>query len=169
LAPVAAEVEAGLVAAFPQSMVAVTAQGWLRTWDPQGAVAPSAWEGHRDDLGQATLVIASLEDLAGEEHRVDSLAAHCQLLVLTEGDRGVRVYWNGDVRRFAAPPAAPVDPTGAGDIFAAAFICRYFATRDPWESARLAARLATASIGRAGLSGVPTPEEARSALIEVLA
>jgi sugar/nucleoside kinase (ribokinase family) len=77
------------------------------------------------------------------------------------------LYWNGDVRRFPAQEVTEVDPTGAGDIFAAAFFYRLYTTRDPWEAARFATQLATISVTRPGLRGVPTPEEIQDCMVEV--
>jgi sugar/nucleoside kinase (ribokinase family) len=61
-----------------------------------------------------------------------------------------------------------VDPTGAGDIFAAAFFARLYATRDPWEAARFAVQMSAISVTRPGIAGVPTHEEYQSCLMEVL-
>jgi sugar/nucleoside kinase (ribokinase family) len=61
-----------------------------------------------------------------------------------------------------------IDPTGSGDIFAAAFFVRLYLTRDPWESARFANQIAAASVARVGLDGILTPEEIQEYLIEVL-
>jgi sugar/nucleoside kinase (ribokinase family) len=62
-------------------------------------------------------------------------------------------------RQFPAPPQPEVDPTGAGDVFAAAFFINLYETNDPWASARFANQVAALSITRAGLAGVPTPDE----------
>jgi sugar/nucleoside kinase (ribokinase family) len=61
-----------------------------------------------------------------------------------------------------------VDPTGAGDIFAAAFFTRLLKTRDPWEAARFATLLASYSVSRVGLQGIPTVKEIEECMIEVL-
>jgi sugar/nucleoside kinase (ribokinase family) len=89
-------------------------------------------------------------------------------LVVTEAEQGARVYWHGDVRRIRAPQVEQVDPTGSGDIFAAAFFTRLYQTRDPWESARFANQLAALSVTRPGLSGVPSLQEVQDTTIEVL-
>ncbi|HAX70479.1 MAG TPA: hypothetical protein DCY14_12775, partial [Anaerolineae bacterium] len=60
------------------------------------------------------------------------------------------------------------DATGAGDIFAAAFFARCVRTRDPWEAARFATQLASYSVTRVGLQGIPTPKEIEQCLMEVL-
>ena len=74
----------------------------------------------------------------------------------------------GDSRRFLPPAVTEVDPTGAGDIFATAFFTRLLNTRDPWEAARFANRIAAISVTRPGMAGVPSPDEVRACLVEVL-
>jgi sugar/nucleoside kinase (ribokinase family) len=61
-----------------------------------------------------------------------------------------------------------VDATGAGDIFAAAFFIRLFKTRDPWEAARFATLIASRSVTRIGLNGIPTQSEIEACMMEVL-
>jgi sugar/nucleoside kinase (ribokinase family) len=164
LAPVAGEVPPSLAAAFPDSaLVGVTPQGWMRAWDGDGLVSYRPWTTALQAVERADAVIIGVEDVGGDEAELERLAAACRLLVATEGSHGSRVYWNRDVRRFPSPAAKALDPTGAGDIFAAAFFIRYHQTRDPWEAARFANRIASTSVTRRGLAGVPTPEEADQA------
>jgi sugar/nucleoside kinase (ribokinase family) len=61
-----------------------------------------------------------------------------------------------------------VDPTGAGDIFAAAFFTRLHATRDPWEAGRFATHLAAFSVTRRGLEGIPNRDEVEICLTEII-
>ncbi len=56
-------------------------------------------------------------------------------------------------------PATERDPTGAGDVFAAALLVRLHETGDPLDAARFAARVAAASIEGRGVSMVPTRVE----------
>jgi sugar/nucleoside kinase (ribokinase family) len=93
---------------------------------------------------------------------------HTRVLAVTEGAAGCVLYWHGDRRRINTPKIAEVDATGAGDVFAAAFFTRLYATRDPWEAARFATLLASHSVARAGLDGIPTEQEIQSCLVEVL-
>src|SRR3989304_1867845 len=74
------------------------------------------------------------------------------------GPGGCVLSWNSARRRFRAPRFTEIDATGAGDIFAAAFFIRLFATRDPWEAARYATLLASHSVTRVGLDGIPTQQ-----------
>ena len=168
LGPVAQEVEPGLVRHFPTALVGVTPQGWLREWDESGHVYASEWPEAAFTLQQSGAAVLSIEDVLGNEDRIEEMASASRILVVTEGAAGARVYWNGDVRRFRPPQELEVDATGAGDIFAAAFFIRLYLTRDPWESARFANQIAAASVTRRGLEGIPTPEEIQEFMIEVL-
>lgn len=167
LGPIAQEVPAYLNDGFSPSILGLTPQGWMRRWDSTGRVRASAWEGRDQALGLAGAVVLSVEDVAGDEGKIEEMAASCHLLVITEGAAGARLYWNGDLRHFNAPAMREADATGAGDIFAAAFFVRLHITHDPWEAARFATRLASFSVTRSGLNGVPTPEEVQASLVEV--
>jgi hypothetical protein len=100
LGPVADEVEPSMVRNFPSALIGITPQGWLRSWDHDGRVFPCEWPESAFVLNQAGATVISLEDIGGEEDRIDELAATCRILVVTEGKNGSRLYWNGDVRRF---------------------------------------------------------------------
>jgi sugar/nucleoside kinase (ribokinase family) len=168
LAPVAQEVDAVLPANFHPSLLGLTPQGWLRAWDSSGRVSPCPWSGMEPALAQAGALAFSVEDVARDENMIEHIAQLSRILVVTEGEAGARLFWHGDCRRFRPPVVTEFDPTGAGDIFAAAFFVRMLNTRDPWEAARFANRMAAISVTRTGLAGVPTPAEARSCLTEVL-
>ncbi|HZW03679.1 MAG TPA: PfkB family carbohydrate kinase, partial [Anaerolineaceae bacterium] len=167
LAPVAQEVDPKLARAFPNALVGLTPQGWLRDWDPQGRVSFCEWPEATYVLPQATAAVVSLEDVRGNEQVIEELLTSIRILVVTEASAGARLYWNGDLRFFRPPAVSEVDPVGAGDIFAAAFFIRLHMTRDPWEAARFATQLAAISVTRPGLSGIPTPEEVQQHLVEV--
>jgi hypothetical protein len=167
LGPVAQEVEPGLVRNFPDAFIGVTPQGWMRAWQGDGRVYPSEWPEASFVLERADAAVISVEDVGGDERRLDEMAASCQVLAVTEAAEGVRLYWNGDVRRFRPPAVKEVDPTGAGDIFAAAFFTRLYMTRDPWEAARFATALTAFSVTRTGLEAIPTPEEINACMVEV--
>jgi sugar/nucleoside kinase (ribokinase family) len=168
LGPVAQEVDPTLVRGFPDSLIGVTPQGWLRGWNSEGIVFPTEWPEAGFVLARASACVLSVEDVEFDETRVDEMVSSSRLLVVTEGPAGARLFWNGDLRRFRPPVVNEVDPVGAGDIFATSFFIRLHATRDPWEAARFATQLAANSVTRPGLQGVPTPDEVRASLIEVL-
>jgi sugar/nucleoside kinase (ribokinase family) len=163
LAPIAGELPPSLADLFSKSeLVGLTPQGWMRRWDDQGWVSQASWTTALDAIRRADVVIVGVEDVGGDEEELESLAAACRLLVATEGARGARVYWNRDVRRFAAPPVDAIDPTGAGDIFAAS-LRSIPPARDPWEAARFSNLIASASVSRRALDGIPSPGEVQDA------
>ena len=159
LGPVARECAPSLVDAFGEAFIGVTPQGWMRRWDEAGQVSGGSWESAEPILARADAVVLSEEDVAGDRVLISRYAALTQLLVVTQGREGCTVHTGGESRHFPAPPMREVDPTGAGDIFAAAFFYCYRRREDPWEAARFANCIAAYSVTRAGLDGTPRPEE----------
>ena len=168
LGPVAGEVDPGIIDIFPDSFIGITPQGWMRARDENNAVHFHPWD-HSDRLLQrADAVVLSIEDVMGDEDLIQSYVSRTNILVVTKGYNGARVYWKEDVRHFSAPKVPVVDPVGAGDIFATAFFDRLEITCDPWESARRAIQIASRSVTRVGLASVPTTQEIHSFQIEVI-
>ncbi|MBT3337306.1 MAG: ribokinase [Anaerolineae bacterium] len=168
LAPVAQEIEAQLPKGFAATVLGMTPQGWLRGWDAEGNISPSKWSEMEASLNHTSAAVLSMEDVQGDEALIEEMSLASRILVVTEGSEGVRLYWNGDLRRFRAPKMDVIDTTGAGDIFAAAFFIRLYNTRDPWEAARFATSLAAYSVQRCGLESIPTQEEIQNCQMEVL-
>jgi len=168
LGPLANEVEPILPKDFSPALLGITPQGWMRKWDVDGRVSPSAWTDAESALAQAGVVVISREDVGSDDEVIEHMAHQTRVLAVTEGAAGAVLYWNGDRRRFRAPEVQEVDATGAGDVFATAFFVRLFKTRDPWEAARFATLIASRSVTRVGLDGTPTQSEIESSLMEVL-
>jgi sugar/nucleoside kinase (ribokinase family) len=168
IGPIAGEGKSLADGKFSSSMLGLTPQGWLRSWDGDGRIHTGAWPDVLHDLAKANAAVLSIDDVAGNEEQIEAMANTCPVLAVTEGAAGARLYWNGDLRRFRALKIKEVDPTGAGDIFAAAFFWRFSVTHDPWAAARFATHLASYSVARRGLAGIPSREEIQSCLVEVL-
>jgi len=168
LAPLANEIDSSLPKGFSPMLLGITPQGWMRQWDAEGRVSPSAWSNAEDALRQANAVVMSREDVGGDDELIEHMAHQTRLLVVTEGAAGSVLHWHGDRRRFRALQVEEVDATGAGDIYAAAFFVRLHNTHDPWEAARFATLLASYTVTRVGLDGIPTAKEIRACLMEVL-
>lgn len=169
IGPVAHDADEGVVEIFsPDSLIGITPQGWMRRRDETGRVFFKEWHPQAALIERADAVVLSDEDVHRDESIINDYAQMFRLLVVTEGYNGARVYWHGDARHFSAPQKDASDPTGAGDIFAAAFFIRLKSTQDPWASAAIAVQLASLSVTRRGLQSVPRPEEVQSELIEIL-
>ena len=157
LAPIAREAaHVGILDLFPQATILFTPQGWLRQWDAQGLISPVAWRHSWAPLRGADAVILSPEDLGGDADALAEWRAHARLLVLTLGRRGAIVYDGDHERRVPAYDVVEVDPTGAGDVFAAAFLVRLDECGDPVEAARFANCAASFVVEGLGASRLPT-------------
>ncbi|MCJ7694759.1 MAG: PfkB family carbohydrate kinase [Anaerolineaceae bacterium] len=168
LGPIFNEIDPQIVDAFPDSLIFITPQGWLREVDETGKIHPKKWNLPKSIVNRASAIIISNEDVQNDEDQIMELAQQSSILIVTENNLGARIYWNGDVRRFSSPEVQVVEDTGAGDIFAAAFICRFVATNDPWEATRFAVSIAANSVTRSYLSSIPTLAEISSALIDIV-
>lgn len=160
LGPVASEVDEALTACFSQTLLGISAQGWLRDIGPDGRVRPRPSLRWRAEtvLRPARVLFVSDEDLSPSRRGRASLARwsrQVEVLSFTRGERGADICHRGAWRHVDAFPAEVVDPTGAGDIFAAAFLIRYRETGDPWEAARFAASAAAFIVECEGLANIP--------------
>ncbi len=162
LGPLDDEVDPGLARAFPGSLVAAGPQGWMRTWDAQGAVRPKRWSHAEELLPILDATVFSEEDI----HRDAALEAYyaslARLLIVTRAARGCTVYQKGAEPFNVPAPAVPVvDATGAGDIFTGIFLVVLQRTGDVRRAAEAATQLASISVTRIGMTGVPNPDEVR--------
>mgnify|MGYP001448651766 CR=1 FL=1 len=168
LGPVANEVDINILGSFPNSLKCLTPQGWMRSKNYDNLVQRIKWANYIDALHQADIAVISVDDVQGDEELIASMSHEIPIFVVTENKKGARVYWNNDARFINAPEVTFVDDTGAGDIFAAAFFCRYFHTKDPWEAGRFAVLLASWSVKRKQLDGIPSADEINQAKTQLL-
>jgi 1D-myo-inositol 3-kinase len=179
LAPLAGEVDPALASAFPGSLVAATPQGWLRRWDATGAVTPGPLDAAEAVLPHVHALILSREDLMARASTAPAVIApgvprdaaeadavlarwaqSVPLVVATQGAAGAALFRaEGSRQVFPGERIREVDPTGAGDVFAAAFLCELRATGDPAGAIRFANRVAGISVEHEGASGIPTREQ----------
>jgi len=164
LAPLAGELDVGIVGLFPHSLIGVSPQGWLRRWDEEGRVFPKKWDKAEEVLSRADAVILSEEDVGGDEKAILDYASRTKTLVVTKGSEGATVYHMGEVRHFPAFEAEAIDPTGAGDIFAASYLIELKRTGDPYKAAVFANCVASISVEKRGTEEIPTLEEVKHRL-----
>ncbi len=167
LGPLAQEIAPTFVSLFPRRagrIVAATPQGWLRRWDEHGRVWPTPWQAAADVLPMLDVLILSHDDLLpfadGNRVNADAMLARWSLsvplLVATDGRHGATLFQHGTTERFPAFRAGEVDPTGAGDVFAAAFLTHLYRHGDPRAALQFANCVASFSVESAGVTGIPT-------------
>lgn len=154
--PIADEVDFSLLQAFPNSLVGATIQGWLRQWDDCHRVFPKAMDWSR--LAGADVVILSDADIAGFEAALPQIAETVKVVIMTKGAAGAVVFQNGQQYHFPVFPVKEADATGAGDVFAAAFLIRYSETRDIALSAAFAHCAASFVVEGVGVRNMPGPD-----------
>lgn len=145
------------------SLVAAVPQGWMRRWDANGRVFAKPWANYARILPHVDVLVASMEDIDFDLTRLIPFFHWVPLIVMTEYREGSSIYQRAadgriDVTRIAPRPAGEVDPTGAGDIFATAFLIRLQETDDPVQAARFANITASYGVEHLGISGIPTRE-----------
>ncbi len=165
LGPVAGECSPALASLFPTAFLGLTPQGWMRRWDDAGLVRPGPWEGADPLLARADAVVVSEEDVQGDLALARRWAAQTRVLAVTRGRAGCTVFAGGMARDLPGWEVEEVDPTGAGDVFAAVLFARLRAGDTPWAAARAANCLAARSVTRRGIEGTPTPEEITRCLV----
>jgi hypothetical protein len=163
LGPLCQELDASIVTRFPRSLVGVTPQGWMRAWDgPDGAVRAIDWVDADRALARADAVIVSEHDVP-DRSQIEDWARRAKLLVVTLGERGAVVYRRGGAEPYrsrAFKSAKELDPTGAGDVFAAAYLWHLHKTRGNWrEAADWANCVASFAVEKRGVTGLPKLEE----------
>jgi hypothetical protein len=158
LGPLCQELDTALVERFPRSLIGVTPQGWMRHWDESGVVEAVDWADADRVLRKANVVVISEDDVADPSVIAD-WASKARMLVVTLGERGCDVYRQGSTEAFHSPAfksAVEVDPTGAGDVFAAAFLWHLHKSGGDWKTAADWANcVASFVVEKRGAGGVP--------------
>jgi len=169
LSPMGQELSPGLCRHFPRSLVCVTIQGWLRGQDDDYNVIYRPHPQLDASLGCIDILVMSLADVKGDRAAADHLLTSVKIGVETLGPQGCRVYHNGEVVHVPVQSEREVDPTGAGDIFAAAFFIRYRDTGDVIQAARFANTCGSLSVRQVGIAGVPHLAEVEQHLTKIYA
>lgn len=165
LGPIADEIAPAVAAVFTGPLRAATPQGWLRAWDATGRVTPIPWHSADAILPHLTALILSVEDLARAAGDADGAATvqgwaqRVPYVVLTDGPRGATLWQRGMAQHIPAFSVAEVDPTGAGDCFATAFLVALHRTGDARAAVRFAHAAASFVVRAPGTAGIPSAEQ----------
>jgi hypothetical protein len=149
LTPLFHEIAAMDVTSFksPGSLLGVEAQGWLRRLEGD-QVHAAPFEASPAWLA-GDVVFVSDEDVE-EAGRVEAWRQRAPIVALTRGREGCTVWHESGRHDISSPPVREKDPTGAGDVFAAAFLIRYYETRDVIAAASFASAAGALSVRGSG-------------------
>ena len=133
-----------------QTFLGIGAQGWLRR--VEDGIVRLNWAAPTAMWLKGDAVFLSDEDVAGAD--IESWRPRVPLLVQTRGRYGATVWHEYGWHDIPAFEVDEVDPTGAGDVFMAAFAVRYRETGMSLEAGRFAAAAAALSVTKPGIEGI---------------
>lgn len=157
LAPVIGEIDLSAIKGICENyFVGITPQGWLRQADGDGVISPKHWNEAEHVLACATAAALSIEDMGGDWGLLESWARFLKVMAVTQGPDGATIFWNygREKERVVACGVEAVDPTGAGDVFAAAFFIGLREGKNPIKAAIAANKLAAYSVKYQGILGL---------------
>jgi sugar/nucleoside kinase (ribokinase family) len=177
LGPVANEIPDDWVDAVPRSsFVALAWQGLLRQLLPGQPVSIQPLTAS-PLVRRADVLFVSAEDVAAGGPPLDNLLRPGQDAFITHGGHGALHVREDRLARTLAfvaprPRRVPIDTTGAGDVFLAAYVAARISaasligTRDEWRLAALAAAAASLNVTARDLTGVPGIPQLCEALLK---
>lgn len=157
LAPVLQEID--LLAwkeAVGDGLLAINIQGWIKVAGPEvdpglleqtqarGVRGPAhrvvqqPWTVTVDDLQGIDVACLSEEDIIDQPGLLDKLIYAVPIVAFTLGEKGSRIYVDEEPTEVGIYETEVVDPTGAGDVFAATFTHMLAVGKEPVEAARYA-------------------------------
>lgn len=153
LAPVLGEIDLDAWRDVPAGLRAVGLQGWLK--HAAGGAGPRLVRQEPERLDPERLAgfdVACLsdEDLAGREAWLARLRAVVPIVALTRGAAGSEIHTPAGSWRVGVYPTTPLDPTGAGDTYAAGLLLGLARGAPPPEAARLGAAAASVVVEHRG-------------------
>ena len=124
-------------------------------WDPGQQCARMSGDELSNGIQGAALVMCNDYELELIRQKTGlgelEILEHARGLVVTKGEKGCTIYWEGrQVDVPAVPPARIVDPTGVGDAFRGGFLKGMARGADPVMSARLGAVAAAYALEHLG-------------------
>jgi len=147
---------------FKGAIVGVALQGTLRSVTAEQRVVPRP-NPHTAASRMARagwITFFSEEDTADPEGLARYLAGRSSVAILTRGYNGATLFeLDGTSHNWPALPANPVEPTGAGDCFATAFMVRLTETESLERAMPFALAAGALAVERPGLAGIAARAE----------
>lgn len=152
---------------YPDSWLVATPQGWMRGFDKQNNVYHIDWPDAEAMLPYFKAVVFSQEDINNQEDLARRYSQNTGIPVIyTSGIDGATIFQGTKRTVVNAIPSQAIDPTGAGDIIAAAFFIRYFETGDLLDAVFWGTAAASIGIEHIGATGLPTRADIENRLSE---
>jgi sugar/nucleoside kinase (ribokinase family) len=167
--PVLGEVDPAVVATPRKGLLMVDGQGFVRHLAADGTVVHRLEPRDAPAIRRCDILKVDSQEaavLTAGAAPAGALEVLCRSgpvpSIVTLGARGALIHDGRQGFHIVAPRVRTVDPTGAGDVFAAAFLMRYAVSRDPLEAGRYAVCAAALSTRGYGIAALPSREEIRN-------
>ena len=151
LGPIAQEIDVRQAAGLQPRFLGVTPQGWMRDWPRAtgGRVQMHHLRLPKEFLSTIDGIVVNDEELVHSRDSIEMIG-RTGYGVVTLGISGAQLYSPGGMIEVPAFDVPVFDPTGAGDVFTAAF---FYRIADPSVTAEAALNFANAAAGLS-LAGV---------------
>jgi sugar/nucleoside kinase (ribokinase family) len=125
LGPVAREIDAHQALSLAPGFLGITPQGWMREWPMEsgGRVHHVPLRLPPELMARTDTIVVSDEEIAQSRPVVEWIGAR-RIGIVTLGENGCRMIYDGHRAELPGYPVKTVDLTGAGDVFAAAFFSK---------------------------------------------
>lgn len=150
LCPVFRELTDELASSVRGRLTGASLQGWLRSARPGGEVTPCYDVSFLQLLSGVDAFFFSDEDVQGHRELINEFRKVAPMVVETRGPDGAILYRGNSLHTVPGFKVAGVDPTGAGDTFAAAFLIAFAQEGDAVEAARRACAVAAVEVNHVG-------------------
>jgi hypothetical protein len=158
--PIAREIKAPLRHLKPKGLCGLAPQGFFRNWDGEGRVHPAFWDDAESQLAGVDILCLSATDPPSLPRFLERALELVPIVTVTVGELGARVYMDGRCFKVPAFPRPVIDPTGAGDVFAAGLLVGLRQGMSPLDGAQFACCAASFAVEQKGVAGVPPSLEA---------
>jgi len=140
VAPIASEISSEVVDALRKKadVLSLDPQGFLRKFNAKGRTSPKKWNADEVlelvDVYKSSLpeirAVAGKSNLKVMMKRVADYGL--KIVIVTLGAKGAAFLFDKTFHHIPSiPPKRLIDPTGAGDVFAGAFLAEYARKKDP--------------------------------------
>ena len=154
LGSVAHELDRSLFGTTSNAATVLVAQGYLREWSADGTIRPRSWDDADEIVPLVSAVVLSEDDVAGDLSSPRHWARNGRVYV-TLAERGVLALDRGSETTIPGYPVERVvDPTGAGDAFAAGLAIALADGHAPDDCARFANAVASFAVEGVGLESL---------------
>jgi len=140
VAPIVDEISSEVVEELRKKadIVSLDPQGFVRKFDANGRVSLKKWKDkhilEQVDIYKSSLheirKVTGLRSLKASMKEIQNFGV--RVVIVTLGKRGAVLLFDETLARIPAyKPQKSVDPTGAGDVFAGAFLAEYIKKKEP--------------------------------------